>query len=317
MGLTTIVKGRLTSMLTVFGLEGLRPRWPAATVCIGAFDGVHLGHQAVIRHAAKVAGSRQQPAIVLTFDRNPLAVIRPESCPQTILAWDLKLAKIAAAGADITVIAAFDHAFSQQSAHDFLQGVLRDRLNATSVVVGHDFACGKGREGTPEWLAKHIETDVLPPLERLGRRVSSTEIRRDILDGKVSEAAELLGTPFALAGVVVKGNQLGTELGVPTANLVPLLEQVIPKSGIYAGRGICDYGSFRAAISIGHRPAVAGAGFAIEAHLLDFPNHELYGRTLTMEFFTRIRDELWFESQELLLQQMRRDIESVREMVEV
>ncbi|MGI8924571.1 MAG: riboflavin biosynthesis protein RibF [Fimbriimonadales bacterium] len=303
-------------MQTVFGLETLSPGWAESTVCIGVFDGVHLGHQSVIRAACDNARANSRPAVAVTFDRNPLAVLRPERCPKTILGQNAKLAKIAALGIDLTLVTTFDKSFSQMPAQEFLENELRARICAKKVVVGHDFALGKDRVGTAAWLSERIPTEILPPLEQRGRRVSSTEIRKDVAEGQVAEAAALLGGPYELAGIVAKGQQLGKKLGIPTANIVPIIDQVIPKDGIYACFGTAPQGRFQAAVSLGTRPAIEGAGFAIEAHLLDFPDRDLYGRFLSLEFVARLRDELWFDSHENLVAQIRLDIENARETLE-
>lgn len=302
-------------MQTVFGLENIGNGWPPSTVCIGVFDGVHLGHQKVISTACEDAHSRGRPAVVLTFDKNPIAIVRPERCPKTILAQVLKYNKIASLGADILAIAVFDEAFSRYSPEEFVEKVLVSKLNAKSVVVGHDFRFGHNREGTPEWLSSKMPVTVVPPLQLDGRRVSSTEIRNDIEAGNVAEAARLLGGPFSLAGVVVRGNSFGRKLGFPTANITPLIEQVLPREGIYAGYARIKEDKYPAAISLGNRPAVPGAGYAIEAHLLDFEDN-IYGKTIALDFVTRLRDEMNFASHELLSEQIRRDVDCARKALE-
>ena len=305
-------------MQSVFGLENVAPDWQESTVSVGVFDGVHLGHQAVISAAVSDARSSSRPCVVLTFDKNPLAVVKPERCPQTVLSTDLKLMKIAALGVDVAVVCVFDEAFSQQSPSEFLDDVLKKRFRAKKVVVGHDFTFGKDRAGTPEWLSERIPTTVIPPLERAGRRVSSSEIRKDIVEGKMREAADLLGSAFALDGKVIAGNRLGRELGFPTANVEPIAElQVIPKLGIYAGIAEVGGKRYSAAISVGARPTIPGAGFAIEAYLLDYDGPDCYCERIVLDFLDRIRDEIRFDSTELLVGQMRRDIEQVRAMSEV
>jgi riboflavin kinase/FMN adenylyltransferase len=299
-------------MQTVFGLDQFTPGWRSSTVCIGVFDGVHLGHRAIISEARDIARKSGCPAVVLTFDRHPMALLRPDRCPKMILAPHAKLSKIGAMNVDAAVIAVFDKSFSEQSPEEFLENILQEKLRAEKVVVGHDFAFGHNRAGTPEWLAERISTVVLGPIERDGRRVSSTEIRADIETGKVAEAAELLGSSFALSGTVEKGNQLGRKLGVPTANVAPSFDQVVPRDGIYAGFAAVERNRYMAAISVGSRPAVSGAGFAIEAHLLDFDDRELYGRAIEVEFTMRLRDELWFEDQDALVRQMRQDLDEAR-----
>jgi riboflavin kinase/FMN adenylyltransferase len=213
---------------------------------------------------------------------------------------------------DICAVAAFDLELSEMSAERFFEDYLVRKLGASEMVVGHDFAFGRRRHGTPEWLAERIPTHVHPPLEMDGRRISSSLVRAAIAEGRLDEARRMLGSNYRLAGTVVRGQRLGSEIGVPTANVVPLYDQVLPNVGIYAGKVAIDGRPYSAAISIGARPTIPGAGFAIEAHLLEFAGGDLYGRVLTVDFVERLRDELVFDSVEQLTQQMRSDIEDAR-----
>ena len=299
-------------MQTVYGLDSVATHWPSTTVCIGVFDGVHLGHQAVIGECVRRAKAAGRPSVVITFDRHPMSVLAPERCPKSVLAPDASLRKMQAIGLDAVVVTPFDKDFSEISAEDFYRNYLLGVLHAEEMVVGHDFAFGHGRRGTPEWLSTRIATHLHPPLELDGLRISSSAIRRAVTEGTVAEAARMLGGDYSLAGIVVRGQRLGSEIGVPTANLQPLFDQVVPSAGIYAGRAHVDGKSFAAAISVGYRPAVPGAGFAIEAHLMDFPGGDLYGRSLSLDFVERLRDETSFESMDKLTDQIRLDIEDAR-----
>jgi riboflavin kinase/FMN adenylyltransferase len=302
-------------MLTVFGLESISPGWNESTVCIGVFDGVHLGHQALIRGAVSEARANGRPCIALTFDRHPMSVLRPEFAPQTVLPLHARVEKIQQCGADVLVIARFDHKFASIEADRFIEEVLKSQLKAVSVVVGHDFAFGKDRGGDVEFLRTRIPTEVMPPYERSGRRVSSTEVRKAIASGQVSDAAELLGEDYCLYGVVVRGNRLAREIGMPTINLALATQQILPANGIYAGWAETEIGRFEAAISIGERPTVDGAGFAIEAHLLEFPDVEIYGHCVVLSFAHRIRDEEKFSSVEMMAEQMQHDVAEIKRVL--
>lgn len=302
-------------MHIVFGLHGLSPDWPTSTVCIGVFDGVHLGHQSVIHKAIENAKSNGRPCVVMTFDRHPISVLRPEECPPLLLPLGQKLAKLEALGVDVAVVAAFDPVFASQSKEQFFECVLRHAFRAEAVVVGHDFAFGKNREGTIDWLQERISTIVVGPKELDGERVSSSKVRHAIAEGRVDVARRLLGSDFALAGIVGKGAQLGTRLGIPTANIMLLERQAVPAHGIYAGHGITEQGTYPAAISVGDRPTIEGAGFAIEAHLMDFDEGELYGRDILISFRERLRHQERFEDVESLKRQMRLDVEAVRQLL--
>lgn len=295
-----------------FGVELLSAEWPQAVVCMGTFDGVHLGHQQVIRTAVRQAQERESPCILVTFDRHPAHILAPDKCPPPIAALQSNLAAFESLGAAVAVILSFDYRLSQTTATDFFQAILLDRLRASAIVVGHDFAFGHNREGTPEWLRERIETTVVPPFEIEGRRVSSSEIRRAVLAGKVEEAAHLLGHPFEIPGVVVAGQKLGRKLGFPTANLARSFEQVLPAYGIYSGEMITPIGSYRAAVSIGTRPAVQGERMTIEAYLLDYPGDSLYGHAVTLRLTSRVREERDFASLDALKAQIALDVEAIR-----
>ena len=173
---------------------------------------------------------------------------------------------------------------------------------------------GNGREGTTEWLAARIPTDVIPPFERDGHRVSSSEIRGAVQDGDMAKATHLLGRPYALEGVIVGGQKLGRQLGYPTANLARSSNQALPADGIYAGWFEAAPGRFRAAISVGTRPAVGGEGRTVEAYLLDYPGDSLYGLAVSLEFHQRLREELNFPSLEALKEQIAADVALVRQL---
>ncbi|MDQ2985385.1 MAG: riboflavin biosynthesis protein RibF [Armatimonadota bacterium] len=302
-------------MQTVFGLDAITTKWPPSTACVGVFDGVHLGHAAIIREAVSRARLAGRPAVALTFDRHPMAVLAPQNCPKSILAPHANLRKMEAMGLDVVVVATFDRPFSQLTASDFYRGVLLEKLNTAEMVVGHDFAFGHKRVGTAEWLAEQMPTHIHPPLEMDGVRISSSAVRKAIDDGRVADAGRLLGGSFCLEGVVVRGQRLGSRLGVPTANLSPLFNQVLPGAGIYAGRAEVRGNRYSCAISVGFRPTVSTAGFAVEAHLMDFKDGDLYGHSISLEFVERLRDEVAFESTSALTDQMHVDIENARKVL--
>ncbi len=275
---------------------GARPR----SVAIGTFDGVHLGHREVIRGADTV----------LTFDPHPLSVIHPEATPKLISTFPVRRDLIAGLGVEELVVIPFDKSFSSQSAEDFVQHVLLDRLGAGAVSVGENFRFGKGARGTPEFLSGHDEFDtrVVPLVEAAGETVSSSHIRGLVAAGEVGQAAEFLGGPFLFEGAVVPGDKRGRELGMPTANLVPDDAYVTPGHGVYAGWA----NGHPTAINVGVRPMFeTGRGLLVEAHLLDFDGN-LYGQTLRIAFLERLRGEKRFDSVDELVAQMQRDVEDAR-----
>ncbi len=286
--------------MRVVPLNEAEPRARPRSVAIGTFDGVHLGHREVIRGADTV----------LTFDPHPLSVIHPEATPKLISTFPVRRDLIAGLGVEELVVIPFDKSFSSQSAEDFVQHVLLDRLGAGAVSVGENFRFGKGARGTPEFLngRDEFETRVVPLVEAAGETVSSSHIRGLVAAGEVDQAAEFLGGPFLFEGVVVPGDKRGRELGMPTANLVPDDAYVTPGHGVYAGWA----NGHPTAINVGVRPTFeTGRGLLVEAHLLDFDG-DLYGQTLRIAFLERLRGEKRFDSVDELVAQMQRDVEDAR-----
>lgn len=301
-------------MLIHFGAETVRPEWPEAVVCIGTFDGVHLGHRHVILEAVRQAKSTERPSLVVTFDRHPAATLAPDRVPPALGSLGEDLRQIETLGVAVCVVLRFDRTLADMSADDFLRVILRDHLHASALVVGHDFAMGHDRAGTAEWLAERIDTTIVPPFELDGIRVASRTIRALVAEGRLEEAARLLGRPFAIEGVVVGGQKLGRTLGFPTINLARSEGLVVPADGVYVGRCEVERGVYRAAVGIGLRPAVGGRERTIEAYLLDFPGHSLYGEAVRLELLSRIREERHFESVEALREQIAQDVALIERM---
>ena len=280
-------------------------------VTIGAYDGVHRGHQFVIGHLRRLAAAGGLDTLVLTFDRHPAAVVRPESAPKLLTDLDQKLEVLAATGVDHTVVLHFDEARSQEEPEDFVRQVLVQALRARVVVVGEDFHFGRRRRGNVELLRRMgeslgfevVHVPLLPG-------TSSTAVRTLLTAGDVAGAAELLGRPYQVRGVVEKGDQRGRELGYPTANVAVPSDILLPSPGIYAG---WYDGAQAAAISVGRRPTFKDGGgpVVLEAYLLDFSG-DLYGRTAQVSFVSRLRDEEHYDSIDDLLAQMALDVEATR-----
>ncbi len=291
-----------------FGEELLRAEWTDAVGCLGTFDGVHLGHQKVISTAVARAKGKGLPCVLITFDRHPAAILAPDRCPKAIAPLSSNLKAFEELGVSVALILPFTRPLSETSAQTFLDEVFIAEAKTRHIVVGHDFAFGKDREGTTEWLQARIDTEVVAPFEVAGHRVSSSLIRRAVESGEIQSAAMWLGRPFSIRGLVVGGQKLGRELGFPTINLARSYDGVVPANGIYAGIANLSMGSFRAAISIGDRPTVGGLHRTIEAYLLDFLGTEVYGSSVDLEFHSRLRDEEKFESLAALQEQMARDV---------
>ena len=290
-----------------FGLELLQPEWTECLACLGAFDGVHVGHREVLRHAVETANDKNIPSVLVTFDQNPAAILAPEKCPPYIASLRSNLCQFERAGVSVAVVLKFDLALSQTSAEDFFESILKKRIRANGFVVGHDFTFGKDRGGSAQWLAARSETTVVPPFLVDGERVSSSGIRGMISSGDIQAANRLLGRPFLIEGVVVAGQRLGRTLGFPTINIARSFNQVNLADGVYAGECETPLGSFKAAISIGARPTVDESR-TIEAYLLDYPGETLYGQSVALSVSQRLRGQVKFDSLEQLKSQMASDV---------
>jgi riboflavin kinase/FMN adenylyltransferase len=295
-----------------------------SAVTIGAYDGVHLGHQAVLRALRRRASAGGLTTAVVTFDRHPATVVRPQSAPKLLTDLDQKLEILAATGdVDRTVVITFDQARSQEEPEEFVQEVLVDALAARLVVVGEDFHFGRQRRGNVALLRElgaELAFDVvgLGLVEVAGAAgpgiVSSTAIRSRVAAGDVTGAAELLGRPYELRGTVATGDRRGRELGYPTANVAVPSEILLPGEGVYAGWYERPGGDvYPAAIGVGRRPTF-GAGEPepiVEAYLLDFDG-DLYGEAAAVRFVSRLRDDERFPTVDDLVAQMARDVDAAR-----
>jgi riboflavin kinase / FMN adenylyltransferase len=269
-------------------------------VAIGTFDGVHLGHQAVIEDADTV----------LTFEPHPLEVLHPAALPKLITPFAVKRDVVEGLGVRELVVIPFDREFAAVTAEDFIERILIERLGAERVSVGENFRFGAKAHGDPEMLAarSEFETRVVPLVEVDGETVSSTRIRALIAAGDMEGARRCLGAPFMVEGIVVEGDQRGRELGFPTANVVPDDRLAIPGHGVYAA--FAD--GVPAAVNVGVRPTFeTGRGVLIETYLID-REEDLYGKTLRVAFLARLRGEKRFAGVEELIAQMRLDVEDAR-----
>ncbi|HVW35223.1 MAG TPA: bifunctional riboflavin kinase/FAD synthetase [Acidimicrobiia bacterium] len=295
-----------------------------SVVTIGAFDGVHLGHQALLRLVRDRAAVLGMPTALVTFDRHPAQVVRPESAPKLLTNLSQKLELLEATGlVDHAVVLTFDDQRRRESAEDFVTEVLQGCLHARLIVVGADFHFGNGRRGNVgllETMGRDLGFEVvgLELVHAPGDAVySSTLVRRLLAGGDVRGAAGLLGRVHEVRGTVVEGDRRGRELGFPTANVAVPDEICLPAAGIYAGTFTGLDGVERpAAISLGHRPTfyTDQAYLLLEAYLLDFSG-DLYGQAASVGFVDRIRSEERFDSVEALVAAMHRDVEAARDVL--
>jgi len=300
------------------GLEQYPADAPPSVVAQGTFDGIHLGHQAVILTAVDRARALGIRSVALTFDPHPVTVLRPSEAPPEILPLAPRLERIAELGADVALVIPFTLEFSRVDAEAFVRDILRERLKAREVVVGFNHTFGRGARGSAAFLDEvatplGIRVHVIPPLTVDGIVVSSSSVREALRKGDVRRAASLLGNPYAVRGPVSRGAERGRLLGFPTANLVPRSPWLLA-TGVYAGRAEWDQGSALAVINVGVRPTFGEAGLVVEAHLLDVSG-DLYGRELTLTFLDRIRDEMKFPSVEALRSRIDEDVRVARRLL--
>jgi riboflavin kinase/FMN adenylyltransferase len=288
-------------------------------LAIGVFDGVHLGHQQIIRQTVADARQHDSVALVVTFDKHPNAIVAPEKTPPQIFSRSQKLRGIAVLGADALLEIPFDKTFSEKAGEIFIRELARDLGKIHSICVGADFVFGHRRSGNVELLIKlgaelGFQVHGLAAVALDGHVVSSTRIREMIRTGNFDAANQMLGRPYAICGRVVEGDRLGRQLGFPTANL-DSTNLVLPPNGVYAGGTNINGHAYRVALNIGTRPTVAfGPQLRVEAHLLDFSG-DLYGAELEVEIGAKLRDERRFGSPAELREQIGRDVVEVRAAV--
>jgi riboflavin kinase/FMN adenylyltransferase len=286
-------------------------------VSIGNFDGVHRGHAALVAELAVQARAVSGPAVALTFEPHPLALLRPGQ-PLPVLTSAAERSRLLhALGADHVLVLNIDRDLLSLSAAAFFERVLRAQLGARAVVEGPNFGFGHRREGDIDTLrrlcaAAGLTLAVVPPVLHDGQELSSSRVRAALLAGGVEAAAEMLGRPYRLQGTVIEGRRRGRTLGFPTANLGHL-ESLAPGDGVYAARAAAaDGGTWPAAVNVGPNPTFAEDGRKIEAHLIGF-NGDLYGQPLALDFLRRLRDTRPFSGPAELVEQLRRDVEQARE----
>lgn len=303
------------------------PAFPGerAVITIGAYDGVHLGHQAVIGEVRRQADAQGARSVVVTFDRHPASVVRPESAPKLLTDLDQKLELLAATGVDATAVVHFDRQTSQLAPFEFVQRVLVDCLRTSLVVVGDDFHFGHNREGNVSSLREfgaRADFDVLP-MSLVARTdgpdepISSTAIRRAMAGGQVELAAAMLGRPFEARGVVRQGDQRGRQIGFPTANVEVASFICLPADGVYAGwYQRPDGSSHMCAINLGRRPTFYEHAdkSLLEAHLLDFDD-DLYGESAQVRFTDFLRSERKFDGIDALRSQLKNDVDHARSVL--
>lgn len=311
-------------MRTTVGIEALEPPSAGATVTIGTFDGVHLGHRALIARTIAEAQQRSTDSVVVTWDRHPLMTLRPEAAPRLLSTSERKLELLEATGIGGVAILPFTEELSHLSPEDFVDQVLVRGLNARAVFVGEGWRFGHKRAGDMDLLQRlgreaGFEAQPVELASGDGDAVSSSRIREAVASGHLNVAHRLLGRPFDVDGMVVGGDKRGADLGFPTANLECDPRLAYPARGVYAGKARVGDSWFVAAINVGVNPTFGGdpevTPVRVEAYLLDFEG-DLYGQTIRVEFHQRLRDEMRFSSVDDLVAQMHKDVAATRELLE-
>ena len=295
---------------------------PRRVLAIGAFDGVHVGHQAIIGRAIEIARERGVPAMVVTFTPNPIMVLRPDLRTTVLTSPAFKAALIARVGADELLSVPFTRSFSRIRADRFAEMLTSAPIGGDVIVVGRDFRYGSGAEGTIDTLRafgrgrglKVEVPDVVTSDD--GKPISSTRIRRLIAQGQVGEVVPLLGRSHSVEGVVERGHGRGRGIGFPTANVALPEDMALPRRGVYACRVVLASGTFDAAVNIGLAPTFddgADPPLRLEAHLIEYSGGDLYGQHARVEFAERLRDEERFSGVEALVAQLARDVQAARD----
>jgi riboflavin kinase / FMN adenylyltransferase len=288
------------------------PRWTTPAVALGNFDGVHRGHQALVRVVATLARSHAGTPVALTFDPHPARVLAPERAPTPLMTLDDKCAALRAAGIEAVAVLPFTAEVARQGAEEFVRTLLGGTLGARWVAVGRDFRFGHGRAGDVDLLGRMgqelgFEVHVVEPVLHAGLPISSTRVREALAQGAVDEAALLLGRAYEVAGPVVAGDARGRTLGFPTANLGPI-EVTLPTAGVYAAWcELPDASRIPAVLNVGRRPTFDGRDVRLEAHLLGWSG-DLYGARVRLAFVRRLRAEQRFPGPDALRAQIAADV---------
>lgn len=307
-------------MKIIDGLENVKQKLPYPVLTLGNFDGVHLGHRAIFRMIIERAEKKKGTSIAFTFAPHPLTVIAPERAPKLLTTYKEKIRLIKNTGIDLVICANFTKKFATIKAEDFVRNILCDILKVREIYIGANYLFGKGRKGSPELLKEMgkecgFKVTVVDEIKLNGATLSSSRIRTLVAKGKVDEAAKLLGRDYSVEGIVIEGAKRGKSLlNTPTANLLTANE-LLPKDGVYAVTVELGGKIYKGASNIGINPTFKDKKFSFETHLLDF-DADLRGKDLKINFIKRIRDEMKFPNAKALGNQLKKDIEDIRQALE-
>ena len=306
-------------MKIVRGTKNISGPFTYPVLALANFDGVHVGHQILFKKAAEIASKKNGTSIAFTFEPHPLKVIAPEKVPPLLTHFDKKMELIEACNIDSVICADFTRQFADQRPRDFSENILKGKIGAKEVVVGFDYAFGRGREGTIPYLKKMGEefgfvVHVVDPFQLDGLTVSSSHVRELIEAGNMESARKFLGRHYSIVGPVISGHKTGQAIGFPTANIDTSKVQ-IPGTGVYAVRMIYQNNSFDAVANIGFNPTFHRDRLSVEVHIFDF-NQVIYGKEVEVEFISRIRSEIEFKSKDELVVQIKKDIDEAKVLLE-
>lgn len=301
------------------GVEHLSRFIRNPVITIGNFDGVHRGHQALFERVKEWAAKLHGESVVMTFYPQPLQVLAPEAGPPLITLHDRKIQLIGSCGIDVTIVIPFDREFSRISAPSFVKDLLVGKIGIKAIVVGYDYRFGYGRQGDIDFLREMGDecgfiVDIVSGVQVEETVVSSTLIRQLIRDGDLREAGRLLGRPYEVSGTVITGRRRGGRLlGFPTAN-IRLSGQACPRPGVYAVEAEVNGSRYGGAANLGYNPTFGDDELSLEVHILDF-DKDIYGKPISVRFIDRLRDEVRFSGVEELVQQIRKDVETARQIL--
>ncbi len=306
-------------MKTYYDIDDITQPLKNPVLTIGNFDGVHKGHRALFNKVKERAENINGTSVVMTFDPHPLKLMRTDSSPPIITPTAQKIELIEESGIDVLLCIKFTMDFASITADKFIEELLVKKLGIKEIVVGYDYSFGYKRQGNIELLRQRGEkygyrVHVLSPVMINNTLVSSTTIRKLIMEGRLEEARPLLGRDYQIRGTVIKGkNRGGRLLGFPTANL-KLVDELIPKTGVYAVNVILDKRTYQGVTNIGYNPTFEDNALSIETHIIDF-SEDILGKTIKINFIERLRDEKRFNSVEELGEQIARDIADAKEIL--
>lgn len=305
-------------MQIVQGLDQLKRQFPYPVVTLGNYDGVHLGHQKIFSQVIETARRQSGTAIIFTFDPHPLMVLSPSSCPPLLNTYRRKMELFESYGIDVVITAKFTRAFAATPPEDFVKDILVDGIGVKRIIVGYDYAFGRGKQGTTDALKEHgkihdFQVTVVPAYTQGDDVISTTGIRELVREGEVEKVARMLGRTYATEGIVVPGDHRGKSLGFPTANIDPH-NQIFPKRGVYVVQVERDRELLDGVLNIGTHPTFGEGRMALEAHIFDF-DEDIYGEFVRVLYKKRLRDEVAFESKETLIAQITKDVDEAKRIL--